>query len=271
MKRSFASATLALILCGGVQPSRAETSEPNVQQYLQRNNLTSKVVTRRVGNRDIRRVFVPVTQAATPDFVRTMADLNKGSVIIHSRPSTRYPVGWGHYQRLVVKPDLAYASYYDNPRGPKMTGDAAAGAYGWVNGSRYVVLNVGQQRAQHMVSFLDQFHGHSVGQGRRYDYNTDINNYRQVRGDQAGDCAAACMWWLPNLETAPGRNMMQSLGAKRTRGPQEIPSIAMHAARNDRCCVVGVGVPDMNAFNQLTEQQLFGAEPTNGGAAGAVR
>ena len=238
---------------------------------LQRNNLTHKEVRRQVGPRSIRRLFVPITASSAPDFVRAMAGIDKGSVILHSRSLQRYQSGWHHYQRLVIKPDLAYASHYDTPKGPKLSGEGAAGAYAWASGARYVVLDVGRDRARHMTDFLNRFHGHSTAQGRAYDYHVDINNYRQVKGDQAGDCAAECMWWLPNLETAPGKNLMKSLGVKRTRGPQEIPSIAMHAAKNKRCCVVGVAVPDLDSFNRLTEQQLFGNEPTRGGAAGAVR
>jgi hypothetical protein len=79
------------------------------------------------------------------------------------------------------------------------------------------------------------------------------------------------MWWLPNLEVAKELNLMTALGTRRTRGPQEMPVLAMNVARNQAVEVIGVSTGSVEAFQGMTAEQLFGKGLTNGSLAEAVR
>ncbi len=251
---------------------KANESDQLAKQYLDRHNVSARQVTRELQNqqrglhRTIHRKFVPILPNTAQDFVKTMSGDDKGTMILFARPYSRYPVNWHHYQRLVMAPDLLYSSHYDDPSMGKMKGDGALYYARWINGSRYVVIDAGQSEKQHMVKFLDRFHA------KISSYTSAIDNYKRSRGKKAGDCSADCMWWLTNGEFSEKKNWLSEIGLKRSRGPQEIPALLMHAAPNEKVCTVGVCVNDIDEFNDMTNDQLFGNEPTNGGgAAGSIR
>ena len=64
---------------------------------------------------------------------------------------------------------------------------------------------------------------------------------------------------------------MQLLGTKRTRGPQEMPPLAIYAAKNQMVEVIGVGVSSKESFNAMSNDELMGPEPTQGNGASWVR
>jgi hypothetical protein len=119
---------------------------------------------------------------------------------------------------------------------------------------------VGQPALDHARQFLRTHHVSY--------YGTDIRNYERrmnAAGLQAGDCSSHCMWWLPNLETAPGVNLMTQLGTKRTRGPQEMPALAIHLAKSSLVQVVGVGANDQpRLLEGMSQEELMGPPPTKG-------
>lgn len=248
------------------KPNRANLKR--AVQYMKDNNLGRfRVVKKMVGNRQITRIFVPITTESSKDFLVKMVGSKKGSAVLVARPSNRYPSGYDHYVRLGLEPGVGYSSHYD--RHVKFTGDKAFDNLGYQTGARYPVLNIGRKANRKMAKFLKQFH-------KTGSYGNEAKAYKENRGDKAGDTSADCMWWLTNVESHPkkiGRdaNLMKGLGVKLTRGPQEMPSIIIHAAKNSRASVVGIAVNDLQSFRNMTTEQLMGNEPTNGGAAGSVR
>ena len=107
---------------------------------------------------------------------------------------------------------MLWASAYDNRVGPKKSGAQVKQSLTLAKGSRLVVLDVGQQAVSHAEQFLTRRH-------RSSNYSGDIESYKRATRRARftpGDCAAECMWWLTNLETGPGQNVMQLLDG---RGP----------------------------------------------------
>lgn len=281
------SRTLLLLWAMGIflvsVPARAQTAEQRVAAHIKQFKLPTKVVERTVANRRVRRVFFPVLEKTAAPLASALLGADKGMAALLARPPSQGSnEAWNHYVRLALSPDKVYASKYDTFTanenvGPKAEGETARRALAWEKGNRYLLMDVGREAVEGMERFLEIFHGWNQREGEgHYSYGEDAKHYQAVRGDKAGDTRANCMWWLTNLEHAPETNpgtpsnFMRLFDVRLTKGPQEIPSILMHAA-NEKLVYVGVAVESKMAFRMLSKAKLVGPEPERGGAAGAVR
>jgi len=76
-------------------------------------------------------------------------------------------------------------------------------------------------------------------------------------------CRGNCMEWLPNAEVAPGEILFHRLGLRRSRDGRNMRAKIIYAA-NDRIDVIGVHVPNVEAFEAMSDADLLGRPPAGG-------
>ncbi|MFH1131088.1 MAG: hypothetical protein V1754_07115 [Pseudomonadota bacterium] len=219
--------------------------------------------------RTIRRIFVPVIPGQEHNFINTFASAQ--ACVLFARPSTVHRVHpWFQYTRLITRNAETITSWNSTvDGGAQIVGERAMPFVAHVPGSRYVVLNLGTTALDFSLKFLATFRNPqtaSMGYGI-YHYLQQ----KQAAGRTPGDVSASCMWWLPNLETADNETLTQNLGCKRTRGPQEIPALAMHGGITEKVPIVGVAVNNIEEFRSMNEDMLFGPPPTRGEPGSWIR
>jgi len=277
-------AGLAVLLLAAPR-AQATNWATRADEYCRPMNTAPRVVTETVEGRRIRRILVPVLAESADSAQRFVnAFLKPSAMVVYARPynSATYP--YNYYVRLLVPPEKGknfsaadgalkfngdtWTSYYDNDYvndlSSKNKSDSPLRFLPQL-GSRYVVLQQKKTSVTHTRGFLNQYHndGQFRTAGERHAAAC------QAEGRLPGNYAADCMWWLTNLEvkTKDGRgieNIMQNIGSRRTKGPQEIPCLAIHGAKNEHVPVIGIAVNSVEEFQAMSDDALLGPKPTQG-------
>jgi hypothetical protein len=216
-----------------------------VQEYARENGFQVKQLNAGTPNRPARRLFVPVTPQSFPSFLKKF-NMNNGFCHLsfqsnHLVMGLRPPAQDGRANDCYL--------WARNYNGTVQGLSDCRNSYicGTRNTGYLFGVELPGNRLQHLSSWL---------QARA---NPQDTVYR--RGN--------CMEWLPNAEVAPGRALFHDLGIRRSKDGRNMKAKLIHAG-NNQVGVVGVYVPDANAFNAMNDQQLLGPPPA-GGVADAMR
>ncbi len=212
-----------------------------IKEYTTKNHLKTRTVKLKLPGRALTRTFVPVLPETYPDFIEKFSEKNDTIYLRHSadleHPTVNFAPGRG----------FNHAGIYAGIGAKRVVNPDA---YQWVGNpitapGRFLTLNLDQP----MLKYLD--------------------NHWQTTVQGATNNKSGCMWWLVHAEAAKDLPLAHVLGISRAGATSNLIKKIMHAG-NERVGVIGVPVPNLEAFDKLTEDQLMGPPP-GGGALEAMR
>jgi hypothetical protein len=212
-----------------------------LEEYAAQNKLPLRKVMINLPGRQAERSFVPITPATFEDFMGRFTEKQGCFVWRH--------LGRDSEHAIMCFDKGQHVRHYTPPF-------TDLGAYIGHNAGGYCMV----------------IEPPDVGALRQFWTTYHPNNQQQFMADRmAGKYPeGGCMWWLIYSEADANRTpLAHTLGVNRSKAPSNLFKKLMHAG-NDRVGPVGIIVPDVEAFNKMTDVQLMGPGP-GGGAAEAVK
>jgi len=237
--KRFTLLTLATLLALAAPALAQPSAQELVAEYARQHGLPTRQVRCGPESRQVCRTFVPVLPTTYASFLerfngtRGFCHLNFNNTNNHMALGVRPPVDG--------QPSDCYLWARNYNGAVNGIGDYRYMYMSHNPGGYIIPVNLQGARLQHLNQWL---------QART---NPQDTVYRQGN----------CMEWLPNAEVGPSRPLFHELGLHRSRDGRNMKAKVLHAA-NANVGVVGVFVNDVNAFNQMNDQQLLGPPPAGG-------
>ncbi|MFH1129913.1 MAG: hypothetical protein V1754_01170 [Pseudomonadota bacterium] len=223
-----------------------------VQQYRQQHNFPIRVIETGPANRRVARVFVPVTPQTWNSFFKRFNEANGFAALRHTKDRMSH-----------VAPNLRVDA-----------NGAPQDCYLWgLNYNQGQQFNNGHGRGDYRHLYMDPTH---LGWIAAVDLEgAPLNHLRtwlesnERTGNRVG--SNNCMLWLSDAPTGEGEGkyLFGELGIRRSRAGAQIVAKMVHGS-NNRLEVFGITVPNIETFNQMTDEQIVGPEP-QGGVTSAVK
>ncbi len=234
MRRALCISLLSSLAFAAPPPKLAALTKA----YADKHGLPVRVVQRDLGTRQIERHFVPVLPNTHDDFLATF-HVGSGAIVWRSAGDHVHPT-------IGIRPGMVLDFY--------------AKAFPGHGAGYYLTLAVDEPEFNHWQGMIRQH----VPEGGVL--HTGNATYRMPGTTTVH---GGCMWWLVHAELAPGQNLATVMGVRRAKGPEVLAPRLIHAG-NERVGPVGIPVPNLEAFNKMTDDELLGPEPA-GGAAEQVK
>jgi 3-hydroxymyristoyl/3-hydroxydecanoyl-(acyl carrier protein) dehydratase len=225
---------VALLLSARSASADDPPSWQKARAYAEQNQLTTKILTAGPANRQVQRLFVPVT-----------------------------PQSWAAFHQAFNQA-TGYASlcYTANSRHMAMTLQPGTDCYLWARNYNGTVQGIGDYRNMYMAH---QPGGYVLPVCLQGDKLTHLSQWLQARANPTDQLyrGGNCMEWLSNAEVAPGQALFHFLGIKRSKDGGNMKAKMIHAG-NSNLDVVGICVSSLADFNTMSNDALLGPPPAGG-------
>ena len=212
----------------------ADANHPAVvraQTYANAHDFPIRVVEAGSENRRVRRAFVPITEETFQAFSEHFT--SEDSLVLRFTANNNHLV-------MALKPGDNYL-WARNYIGERQGLGDYRNMYNSFSGGGYTMAVRMTRGVEHLRNWL----------GQRADPNDQLY------------CKGNCMEWLPNAEVAENRAFFHELGIRRSRDGRNMKAKLLHAA-TEVVDVIGVHVENIEAFNQLSNDDLIGPPPSGG-------
>jgi hypothetical protein len=242
---------LVAIAAAGVAHAEAPRLAALTKAYADKHALPVRVVKNDLGTRQVERHFVPVLPTTHDDFLTTFQEAN-GAVVWRARPND--PIH-----------GVVYVGPGETISHPNRHQDAQS-VLPQANGGLYVTLAVNPAQLASWGAFIDEYT--PAGAALYGQPNSGNGHFEKAMLAAGKQVYGGCMWWVVNADLG-GVNLAHVMGVRRAKGPEVLAPRLIHAG-NELVGPIGVAVPNLEAFNAMSDQQLMGPEPA-GGAAEQVK
>jgi hypothetical protein len=240
---------LALVVVAGTAHADAPKLAALTKAYADKHGLPVRIVKSDLGTRQVERHFVPVLPTTHDDFLATFQRRERRGRVAHERARQ-------NSRRARCASGRSHHVQQSAPR--RAQRDAARDRW-------HVSHDRAQQRADRRVGRVHR----QVHACRRA---ADPSGPAEFHARDEGDEHAGLRWLhVVGLAHADigGKNLATAMGVRRAKGPEVLAPRLIHAG-NELVGPIGIPVPNLEAFNALSDQQLMGPEPA-GGAAEQVK
>jgi hypothetical protein len=246
-RRGRLSTAFGLVVLVG---AAAHAAEPKLaaltKAYADKHSLPVRIVKNDLGTRQVERHFVPVLPTTHDDFLATFQEAN-GAVV------------WRDTEKEKVHGVISVGPGDVISYGSRHTDNLNIAPH--ATGGIYVTMALTRKQIGAWGAFIDKYTP-AGSVPFNYQNNDGLLHFTKAMAATNTTVFGNCMWWVVHADVG-GKNLAHVMGVHRAKGPEVLMPRLIHSG-NELVGPIGIPVPNLEAFNALSDAQLMGPEPAGG-------